>query len=65
MTTTEAEERVIISAQVPAAVRDELARHARQEDRTLSAEVRRILTWHSVFLVWEPSSRRRERRLGL
>jgi hypothetical protein len=34
MTTTEAEERVIISAQAPAAVRDELARHARQEDRT-------------------------------
>ncbi len=41
---TTMESKVIVSAQVPRDVRDELERNAREEDRTLSAEVRRILT---------------------
>lgn len=38
--------RVILSAQVPRDLRDELERQARAEDRSLSAEVRRILMRH-------------------
>jgi hypothetical protein len=39
-----AEPKVIISSQVSAAVRDALAERAVAADRTLSAEVRRVLT---------------------
>ena len=46
MSTQAAEDRVIISAQVPTEQRDELARLALQADRTLSAEIRRALTAH-------------------
>jgi hypothetical protein len=35
--------KVVVSSQVPEAVRAELARRAREADRTLSAEVRRAL----------------------
>jgi hypothetical protein len=43
MSTTQAVERVILSAQVPRQVRDELERRAVAADRSLSAEVRRGL----------------------
>jgi hypothetical protein len=36
-------EKVVLSAQVPVHVRDELDRRAKEADRTLSAEVRRAL----------------------
>ena len=38
------EERVVVSAQLPRELRDELERRALPADRTLSAEVRRGLT---------------------
>jgi hypothetical protein len=43
---TTTDEVAIVSAQVPRELRDELERQAHAEDRTLSAEVRRILTRH-------------------
>jgi post-segregation antitoxin (ccd killing protein) len=46
MTTTDTEERVIVSAQVPAHARDELERRAREADITLSAEIRRAIAEH-------------------
>jgi hypothetical protein len=46
MSTTDTEERVIVSAQVPAHARDELERRAREADRTLSAEIRRAIAEH-------------------
>ena len=39
-------ERAIVSAQIPAAVRDRLEQLAAEADRTLSAEVRRALIRH-------------------
>ena len=46
MSTTEAVDRVIISAQVSTEQRDQLARLAQEADRSLSAEIRRALTAH-------------------
>ena len=45
-TQAEAADRVIISAQVATAQRDELARLAQEADRSLSAEIRRALAAH-------------------
>jgi hypothetical protein len=39
-------ELVVVSAQVPRDLREKLVQQAQAEDRTLSAEVRRILTRH-------------------
>ena len=41
---TQAAEKIIISAQVSTDQRDELARLAQEADRSLSAEIRRALT---------------------
>jgi hypothetical protein len=46
MTTTQTDERVIVSAQIPRDVRDDLERRAVAADRTLSAEIRRALVAH-------------------
>ena len=46
MSTTE-QETAIVSAQVPLHVRETLLREARDADRTLSAEIRRVLTAHT------------------
>ena len=43
---TTVQDTAIVSAQVPKPVYDELVRRATEEDRSLSAEVRRILVRH-------------------
>jgi hypothetical protein len=45
-TNTQAEEKAIVSAQVPTVTRDELLRRAEQADRSLSAEIRTALREH-------------------
>jgi hypothetical protein len=46
MSRTAAVDRIIVSAQVPADVHEELERLAREADRSLSAEIRRALVAH-------------------
>jgi predicted transcriptional regulator len=46
MSRTETVERIIVSAQVPTEVHEELERLAREADRSLSAEIRRALVAH-------------------
>jgi hypothetical protein len=45
-TNTRAEEKTIVSAQVPTVTRDELLRRAEQADRSLSAEIRTAIREH-------------------
>ena len=46
MSRTGVGDRIIVSAQVPTGIHDELERLAREADRSLSAEIRRALVAH-------------------